>query len=400
MENAIIGRIRADAKVIKAFFPAASGPFSGAVNFKAGAGYMPGLDGLRALSILIVLVAHLGFEKVVPGGLGVTIFFFVSGFLITRILVGEQNKTDGKIELGGFYIRRFLRLMPALGVFIMGSWLLMTPFGGKPLGIQLAAACLYFMNYYKVLGDNFGWEPVIVPWGHLWSLAVEEHFYLIFPAALALFGKDHMSRMRLVIGAIIASAVWRAFIVTHLGWEGSYTYEATETRLESIAWGCLLAIMLDGAPREKARIGWLVGWPWVAIGLSAVLFTLIFRDEAFRATWRYSVQGAALFLLVLNLYALRSARFAIDLFEIKPLRWIGRLSYSLYLWHWPMIWIAFKMLGLELGSDERLTLPVMAAVVIASFVFASASYYFVERPLFALRKKFGGTPVEDLARGA
>jgi peptidoglycan/LPS O-acetylase OafA/YrhL len=384
--------------VIKAIFPLAQGPFSGAVPFQAGAGYLPGLDGLRALSILIVLIAHLGFDKIVPGGLGVTIFFFVSGFLITRILVGEQNKSDGRIDLGPFYIRRFLRLMPALAVFIIVSWLLITPFGGKPTGSQIAAASLYFMNYHKPLGDVFGWPEIVIPWGHLWSLAVEEHFYLIFPAALALFGKTHSARIRLILGAIIASALWRFVLVNYLGGTGDYTYEATECRLESIAWGCLLAVTLDGAPRENACLGWLVGWQWIVVGLGAVLFTLLFRDEIFRATWRYSVQGIALFVLVLNLYALRSMRFAIDLLEIKPLRWIGRLSYSLYLWHWPMIWIAFKVTGLELGSDQMMSLPTMAAVVVASFACASASYHLVERPLFGLRKKFGGTPVESLAR--
>lgn len=398
MEGTIAWCLRTDPTVIRALLPLSSGPFSGAVPFRAGAGYMPGLDGLRAMSILIVLIAHLGFDKIVPGGLGVTIFFFVSGFLITRILVGEQNKSDGKIDLGPFYVRRFLRLMPALAVFIIVSWLLITPFGGRPTGTQAAAASLYFMNYYKILGDVFGWQDIIVPWGHLWSLAVEEHFYLIFPAALALFGTTHSARLRLIMGAIIASSLWRFVLVTYMGGTGEYTYEATECRLESIAWGCLLAITLDNAPRENARLGWFVGWPWVMIGLAAILFTLVFRDDDFRATWRYSVQGGALFVLVLNLYALRSARFAIDFFEIAPLCWIGRLSYSLYLWHWPMIWIAFKMTGLELGSEDRMSLPVMGIVIIASFAFASASYYFVERPLFGLRKKFGGTPVESLAR--
>jgi peptidoglycan/LPS O-acetylase OafA/YrhL len=383
---------------MKALFPSVDGPLSGAVNFRAGAGYMPGLDGLRAVSILIVLIAHLGFEKIVPGGLGVTIFFFVSGFLITRILVGEQNKADGDIDLKGFYIRRFLRLMPALAVFLLASWAIAAPFSGQPSLGQVLAASFYFINYYTSLSDALNWPPLIIPWGHLWSLAVEEHFYLVFPLALLVFGKTHAARLRLIVAAIVASAFWRVFVITQLGWSGDYTYGATECRLESIAWGCLLAVMLDGAPREKAKIRWLVGWPMVIIGLTALLLTLIFRDETFRATWRYSVQGSALFILILNFYALRSARFAIDLMEIKPLRWIGRLSYSLYLWHWPLVWIAYHGHGLEIGTGDLLPLPVIGLVLIASFAAASASYYWVERPLFELRKKYGGTPVESLAR--
>jgi peptidoglycan/LPS O-acetylase OafA/YrhL len=398
MEASFAQFARIAAPLIKHVLPMLKGPFSGAVPFRAGAGYMPGLDGLRAFSILIVLVAHLGFDKIVPGGLGVTVFFFVSGFLITRILVGEQNKSDGRIDLGPFYIRRFLRLMPALVVFILGSWLLITPFGGKPLPVHVAAASLYFMNYYDVIYTWFGWPQRTVPWGHLWSLAVEEHFYLLFPAALAFFGRTHSARMQLIIGAIVASAMWRVVATQVIGLPGDYTYQATECRLESIAWGCLLAIMLDGAPRENARLGGLVGWPWLAISLGAILFTLMFRDDAFRGSWRYSTQGLALFVLVLNLYALRSARFAIDLLEIKPLRWIGRLSYSLYLWHWPVIWIAERVTGIDRELGERLSLPMMAVVVMFSFSVAMASYYGVERPLFALRKKFGGTPVESLLR--
>ncbi|MFN9937567.1 MAG: acyltransferase family protein, partial [Hyphomonadaceae bacterium] len=105
--------------------------FTGVIPFKADGGYMPGLDGLRAISILIVVIAHVGFENLIPGGLGVTVFFFVSGFLITRILVAEQNQHAGAINLPGFYLRRFLRLAPALLVFLLGSWLMLLPFGVK-----------------------------------------------------------------------------------------------------------------------------------------------------------------------------------------------------------------------------------------------------------------------------
>lgn len=373
--------------------------FTGIIPFQAGAGYLPGLDGLRAISVLIVVIAHLGFEKLVPGGFGVTVFFFVSGFLITRILVGEQNKAVGSIDLRGFYIRRFLRLMPALLVFIAGSTALIAPFGMTPNISEIFAAVFYVMNYYVAVGQNFGFVPIGVPMGHLWSLAVEEHFYLIFPAALAFLGKTHASRLRMIVGAIVLSALWRLVVIQYLGGSSNYTYHATECRIESIAWGCLLAIMLDGAPKENARVRVLVGWHCVALAIGALLFSFVFRDELFRGTWRYSLQGAALFVLILNLYTLRGARFALDILEIKPLQWIGRLSYSLYLWHWPMVWIAHKIEGKEVGGDVLLTFPALIGVVVASFMAASASYYGVERPMFALRSRFGGTPVEHLTRG-
>ncbi len=380
------------------FLATRHGPFSGAIDFKAGASYLPGLDGLRAISILIVLVAHLGFGNVIPGGLGVTVFFFASGFLITRILVGEQNKADGRIDLKGFYIRRFLRLMPALYVFIPVSMLLMAPFGGKPLLAHVAAAGLYFVNYYDVLDTFFGWPERAVPWGHLWSLAVEEHFYLLFPAALAVWGKTHTGRLRLIVSVMVVCALWRVVVFQGLGWSDDYTYQATDTRLESIAWGCLFAVLLDGAPRENSRLQSFIGWRWVSAGLLTILVTVLFRDPVFRATWRYSVQGAALFVLVLNLYTLPGARWVIALLERAPFRWIGRLSYSLYLWHMPVIWLVARASGDDPNAGARLSLPLMAIATVLSFACASISYYGVERPLFGLRKRFGGKPVESMAR--
>jgi peptidoglycan/LPS O-acetylase OafA/YrhL len=372
----------------------ASRPFSGAIPFAAGVGYLPGLDGLRAISILIVLIAHLGFEHIVPGGLGVTVFFFVSGFLITRLLVAEQNAREGRIDLKNFYIRRFLRLMPALYVFIPVVALLAMPFGAQPLAIHVAAAVFYGVNYYDALTGLLGLPERLVPWGHLWSLAVEEHFYLVFPAALALLGRTHRARLLLVIGAITASAAWRLAAFHWVGLGGEYNYMASETRLENIAWGCLLAILLDGAPKQEARLSWLVGWHWVLAGLAIILATLLFRDEAFRATWRYSAQGIGLFLLVFNLYALQSAGFALKLLELAPMRWLGRLSYSLYLWHLPIVWVAMELTGV--GWGERMSVATTLAVLMVSFGAAMASYRFVEKPMFALRRKFGAHPVETM----
>lgn len=368
-----------------------------AIPLAAGASYLPGLDGLRAIAILIVLLAHIGFDKLIPGGFGVTVFFFVSGFLITRILVADQKARGGGIDLRGFYVRRFLRLMPALLVFFVVSGLLLVPFGGAPHLAHVVAGVLYGMNYYDLLSSGFGWPQRIVPWGHLWSLAVEEHFYLLFPAALALFGRTHAARIGLVGGAIVVSALWRVAAIHGLGLSADWTYSATDSRLESIAWGCLLAILMDGVPRQNARIRWLVSWPAVGSALFLVAFTLVFRDDSFRATWRYTAQGAALFVLLLNLYGLRDARFALDWLEWPQLRWIGRLSYSLYLWHMPVIWVLWQISGTDPDAGERLHPALMLAAVLLSFGFAMASYYGVEKPLFGLRKRFGGKPVEELA---
>jgi peptidoglycan/LPS O-acetylase OafA/YrhL len=371
--------------------------FAPLIPLAGGAGYLPGLDGLRAISILIVLVAHLGLEAVVPGGLGVTVFFFVSGFLITRLLVGEQNAQGGAIDLKSFYIRRFLRLMPALFVFILVVAGVMTAIGAPPSGRELFAAAFYLVNYVDVLDAMLGWTQSTGPWSHLWSLAVEEHFYLLFPAALALFGRTHAARLRLILATIVGCAIWRVVAIHALGLPSEWTYQATDSRIESIAWGCLLAVMMDGAGHGRpARIlHGLVGWHWIGLGLAAVLVSLLLRDEAFRATWRYSLQGAALFVLVLNLYALSTARFAIDLLELAPFRHLGRLSYSLYLWHVPVIWLGKRVEGV--AWDGHLSAPMIAAAALGSLGLAMASHHLVERPFFALRTRFGGHPVETLA---
>ena len=372
--------------------------FTGAINFKASSGYLPGLDGLRAISILLVVIAHTGFENLIPGGLGVTVFFFVSGFLITRILVAEQTETGGTIDLGGFYLRRFLRLMPALVFFLIGSWLMLVPFGVAIHPSHVGAALFYFMNYFEVVQPWFGWPERTVPWGHLWSLAVEEHFYLVFPAALLLFGRTHQARLTLIVGAIVVCALWRFYAVLVLGLPHEHTYYATDSRLESIAWGCLLAILFDGAPRTGAKLALLRGWLWVGVASVMILITLVYRDETFRETWRYTLQGIALLILVLNLYVLRSLRFGLDILEWAPLRWIGRLSYSLYRWHVPVIWIARDIMLGDPNSLERLPPLGIVLAIGVSFVCACVSYYAVEKPLLGLRKRFGARPVEGLQR--
>ena len=365
------------------------------ISLSANSNYIPGLDGVRAISILIVLVSHFGLGKIVPGGFGVTIFFFVSGFLITRLLVGEQNKTGGNINLPNFYIRRFLRLMPALYAFVAFTYFFSLLFGVKATTGQTFSALLYFANYYDVIWQYFGWAERIVPWGHLWSLAVEEHFYLLFPFALAVFGRNQTSRLKLILTLIIGVAIWRYFAFTALKLPETYTYSTTDCRIESIAWGCLLAVLFDGFASSKKRLNVLIGWHWVGVGIGIILFSLLYRDETFRATMRYSVQGIGIFILILNLYAFQPMGFALNILELKPIRFFGRLSYSLYLWHYPVLWGCYRMIGEDVG-DVILPTKLLIVAIIGSLGLALLSYYFIERPFFALRKKFGGKPVEEM----
>ena len=368
-----------------------------AISFEADTKYIYGLDGLRAISILIVLVSHFGFGNIVPGGFGVTIFFFISGFLITRLLISEQNKNSGKIDLKNFYIRRFLRLMPALYVFIFFVCILALFFNLKLYVLQILSACFYLVNYYDIVWEALDLPKRIVPWGHLWSLAVEEHFYLLFPLALTIFGKKHDNRIRFVSLLILLSAAWRLFGYEFLNFSDNRIYLATECRIENILWGSLLAILMDGAKSSKNRISKLIGWHWVAIGLCGILFSLLYRNEEFRATWRYSIQSISIFILVFNLYAFSSLNFAIKILDTKIFRFLGRLSYSLYLWHFPVLWVFYRFIDVEIGL---IPLPFDYAIYAAliSFALACGSYYLVERPFFELRKKFGAKPVEEMLR--
>lgn len=343
-------------------------------------GFIPGLDGLRAISVLIVLVAHMGFEHIVPGGFGVTVFFFISGFLITRLLLAEHEK-KGRIGLKDFYIRRFVRLYPALlfmvfattAIYMLASW-------GGPKILEFLSAVFYGTNIYQV-SVRSGGELPFMPWTHLWSLAVEEHFYLMFPLFMVFMGGKWKRAAKLLFGLIIAAAMWRLTIyyATDLA-QYDYNYMMTDTRLDSIAWGCLLSVLLH-VYGDKARLKWLVGIVPIVIALGAILASFLIRDDAFRYTIRYTLQGIALFTLFLNLYFYKAVRFAFPILEWKPLAWIGMVSYALYLWHVPLLDMAYRING------ENWTSRIVA--VIASFVLAAFSYYVVEKPFLVLRKKFG-----------
>ena len=233
---------------------------------RTGYGYIPGLDGVRCIAVMMVIIAHAGFDHIVPGGLGVTVFFFISGFLITRLLLAETVK-EGRVGLGKFYIRRFLRLLPALYVMLVVTWAILVAMGTPPRPVEVITAFTYTGNYlYTHLAfldfnaaAGLGEPGVrVAPWEHLWSLAIEEHFYLLFPLLIVMFRKRLDSLIWVCAFLIVAALLWRLTTLHVLGWPPKYNYAATDARIDSLVWGCLLSILLHLRPGGAWR-RWLTG---------------------------------------------------------------------------------------------------------------------------------------------
>lgn len=358
----------------------------------AAYGYIPGLNGLRAIAVFIVIVAHFGIAKLIPGGFGVTTFFFISGFLITRLLIAEK-KLNGKIGLKQFYIRRLIRLYPALIAMIVPTtiYFMMMGYGG-PTVTEFMAALGYFTNFFQVAIRSAGDPLPFMSWTHLWSLAVEEHFYLVFPLIVVACGVVTKSLRNTLIAVVILVPLWRLFIAGGaLGVSVSvpdYNYMMSDARFDSLAWGCLLTVLLDRAQSIK-KFSPLIGWGPIAVGFAMLALSFLWRDETFRYVWRYSVQGAAMFLLFLNLYYFRILRFVMKILELAPIAWIGTVSYGLYLWHFPVIDACSRLIDGKPLSDDPASWKAIAIASVVTVAITAFSFYFVEKRFTDLRKNFG-----------
>ena len=348
--------------------------------------YQPVLDGWRAVSILLVLVSHGGLDKAVPGGLGVTIFFFISGFLITSLLISEFQR-EGRISLKKFYLRRFWRLAPPLICFIVLSTLLIVLCLKAVKAVELLSAILYFANYYSIY-----WQYQPLPFGPsplkiLWSLAIEEHFYIVFAPLMAFFAHTRRRLFLLLLILLVMPLAIRCAVVlgeplTVIRYE--YTYMATEARIDSIAWGALLAWLCShvGAARLKALLDNDIA---VGASLGLLLLSLLVRDEGFRESIRYSLQGMALLPLFYATVLGRSVQPLRAMLASRPAVLIGKLSYSLYLYHW----LALVVADWVAGKDRMLSVPWLLTYYLLSIGLSYASYRIIERPSLALRKRYG-----------
>lgn len=347
--------------------------------------YVAGLDGLRAASVSMVILGHVGLGDLIPGGMGVTIFFFISGFLITRLLWAERD-AHGGVDLLRFYGRRTLRLLPEMLVLLLVLTFIVGPLLNQPMQpLQALAGLTYWTNYYIISGMGDCTNCAVT--GHLWSLAVEEHFYLVMPLALLLCGFVPRRLAVLFVITIIGAAAWRTYAYTVLHVSEVYTYKATESRIDSIAWGCLAAVIDRSWPKVMAfvrRRAWIV----FSAGAGLMLASLAYRDPIFRETLRYSVQGLALVGIMLPLVAAPQLGGLVKLLEIAPLRWMGRRSYAAYLWHMLALTLGGMIVGFSgvIETAPRLTqLQALPFVVALSWIFAELSYRFVFTPAQKLK---------------
>jgi peptidoglycan/LPS O-acetylase OafA/YrhL len=348
--------------------------------------HVASLDGIRGLAALIVFVGHAGLGHIVPGGFGVTVFFFLSGYLITTLLRREYEQT-GAICLKKFYLRRVYRIFPPL-YLVLAVLILLTLAGAVRNDMTLAgvlAQLAHLTNYYVVASDTpeiTGIVPYTLPF---WSLAVEEHFYLLFPLALlVLLRRQPYRRIALVLALACGLVLlWRCVLVLALDNPGHYTYHASDTRLDSLLFGCIMALYRNPAldppsPRLAPR-----AWAAIcALAVALLVFTFLYRSPAFRDTLRYTAQGIALFPLFYC--AVRYHHWPVfSWLSSKPLVALGLISYTFYLAHFAGIQLAMKLVG------SRGVLGALAGFCLTT-AFAAACYLLVERRFAALRRRLHG----------
>lgn len=360
-------------------YDATRGDSSGTFN------YMPALDGWRAISILLVLVSHGGLGHIVPGGLGVTIFFFISGYLITSLLIIEL-RSYSEISLGKFCLRRFWRLSPPVIIYITLSSGFIFLKSDKLSFNEVFSSIFYFANYYSIYWHYESLPFAPSPLKILWSLAIEEQYYLIFAPLLAYFFKSQNKIFLLIFFLILTPLLVRVFIVfgNPDGFvNDGYTYMATEARIDSIAWGAAFAWICSRYSSGDIS-KYLGSKVTLTIAVLIIVFSLLFRDDRFRESIRYSLQGMALIPIfhatLHEEYFLRTRNFLSN----KILVLIGKLSYSIYLYHW----LALVLTSWIIGSTKLA--PVWLATYYGlSIILATFSYILIEVPSLTLRKKYG-----------
>jgi peptidoglycan/LPS O-acetylase OafA/YrhL len=339
--------------------------------------YRPGLDGLRALAVAAVFLYHARIDWLPGGFLGVDLFFVLSGYLITSLLLVEWEARN-RIDLRRFWMRRARRLLPALVVVVLGALVLSAIFARQDLGhtrSDTLSSLFYYTNWHLIFANrsyfNLMGNPSLL--NHLWSLAIEEQFYIVWPLllvpCLVLVGRR---RLPMIVIAGIAASAALMWILYKPGSDPSRVYYGTDTRAFLLLMGILLALV----------------WPWIVrlrqavpllelLGVAALVGTvlLFLRMQDFNPTLYRGGDLAAAFCFAVLVAAVAHPRTGIgEALGVAPLRWVGERSYGIYLWHWPII-------VLVSGVNTRPSAGIVVAEAALVVTAAALSYRFVEQPI-------------------
>jgi peptidoglycan/LPS O-acetylase OafA/YrhL len=361
-------------------------PAGGGGRGPVSLGYVPGLDGLRAFAVTAVLLYHDDLTWIPGGFLGVEVFFVISGYLITSLLLAEWRNTGG-ISLRAFYLRRARRLLPALfAVLAVASLfaLLFLPDDVAKLRGDVVAALTYSTNWYQIFHNQSYFEFVGRPslFEHLWSLAVEEQFYVVWPVLftglLKLWGRDRRKLLGAILGGALLSSILMAVLYKPLPADPTRVYIGTDTRAAGLLIGAALALVW--APwRLSKRVppgGRYVLDALGAIGVVVLALFMIHVHDFSSGLYRGGFLVVSIATAIVIAVAVHPAADFGKVFGIPPLRWIGMRSYGLYLWHWPVYMVTRPHLDIDLTGYPLLFLRLAITTALAE-----VSYRYVEQPI-------------------
>ena len=352
--------------------------------------YLPSIDSLRALAVLAVIIYHVDVNYLPGGFLGVDLFFVLSGYLISSLIIKEYRKT-GSLNLYNFYIRRARRLLPAVYLMITVGLVVMVLFNEVLLRkshLDAIFGYIYSSNWWYIFHkldyfDSFGAQS---PFKHLWSLAIEEQFYMIFPLLFLLVNRKKKSKdgtyklnknfLYVVLGLILVSLIAHIllFDINNI----SRIYFGTDTRAFSLLVGVVGAILYP-MERLHAKVTPQQNMIYSVVSLVAIatLITVMIYTSEYN-TWLY--RGGFLLVAILGLIVIISSgkqhTLMSRLLSFKPIVFIGKISYSLYLWHFPVLVLTTPVS--EIGNPNIIFVILR---VILTFILATASYVFVETPI-------------------
>ncbi|MDX3853520.1 acyltransferase family protein [Streptomyces sp. AK02-01A] len=351
------------------------------------------IQGLRALAVTLVILSHAGVKRFSGGYVGVDVFFVISGFLITSLLMRELSTTGG-ISIRKFYARRALRLLPASTLVVVttlgGAWLFLSKVRFTEYVGDALSSSLYAVNFRLALSgtDYLAQGSPPSPFQHFWSLAVEEQFYLLWPLLLLLSWRPGRRRRLVAVPLVVLCLVSFGLSVFTTESSASWAYFGSHTRIWELGVGSLLALSVTRLQRLSTTVAAPATW----IGLACVLLSAVWFNDDTPFPGYYAalpVLGAA---LVLAGGCSPSRLGAQWLLARRPVAWLGGLSYGWYLWHWPLLVIGPMTLG------RPATVPLALALCAIGLLLAWATLHLVENPV-RFHSAFRGRPNRALGLG-